>query len=325
MEFAIAIAILTLGFVIVEGGLRLFFGFGNPLLYIPDQNIGYLLSPNQRLRRMGNRIAINQYSMRSPQITPTPAPETLRIMLVGDSVANGGWWTDREQTISQLMQQQWGDRRKTIEVLNASANSWGPRNELAYLQRFGLFGSRVLVLLLNTDDLFGTSPTSIPVGRDRNYPESKPPLALIEVYSRFLSRPQIIPELQALQNEGGDRVGINLNAIEEIAAIASQNNTNFVLALTPLLREIGQPGSRDYEEKARQRLLELTQSQNIPYLDFLPLFNRQENSKNLYRDHIHLSPEGNQYIARSLCEAIRNLPLPEKEKEEDIISEIPSN
>lgn len=303
MELMIAIAVAILGIIAIELALRLFFGFGDPLLYIGDENIGYLLAPNQRVKRMGNRIAINQYSMRSPAITPTPTPETLRIMLVGDSVANGGWWTDEAQTISQLIQQNASDRGHTVEVLNASANSWNPRNELAYLQQFGLFDSRVLILLLNTDDLFGTPPTSLPVGRDRTYPDRKPLLASIEVYTRFLARPQPIPELKAIQNEGGDRAGINLKAIEEIAAIARGKQAHFFLALTPLLREI-ESSSRDYEQKARQRLLELTQNQSLSYLDFLPRFNALENPKTLYRDHIHLSPEGNQQVARSLWEAI---------------------
>ncbi|MBP0020284.1 MAG: SGNH/GDSL hydrolase family protein [Cyanobacteria bacterium SBLK] len=303
MEFIVAIAIVILGIIGIELALRLFFGFGNPLLYIGDEDIGYLLAPNQQVRRMGNRIAINQYSMRSPAITPAPAPETLRIMLVGDSVANGGWWTDENQTISQSIQQNAGDRDTIAEVLNASANSWNPRNELAYLQKFGLFNSRVLILLLNTDDLFGSPPTSIPVGRDRAYPDRKPPLALVEVYALFLARPRPIPELKAIRGEKGDRVGINLKAIAEIAAIARGQQCQFFLALTPLLREI-ESGFRDHEKKARQRLLEFTQNLGMNYLDFLPLFKALENPKTLYRDRIHLSPEGNKLVARSLWEAI---------------------
>ncbi len=112
----------------IEVGLREFFGFGNPLIYVTDEQIGYLLAPNQRTRRFGNQIEINQYSMRSPNIEQIPLPSTLRLLLLGDSIANGGWWTDQSQTISSLMMSSLGksSHYRQVEVLNASTNSWGP-------------------------------------------------------------------------------------------------------------------------------------------------------------------------------------------------------
>ena len=66
--------------IIAEIGLRLTTGLGNPPLYIADREIGYLLAPNQKLRRFGNTIATNQYSMRSREIEPSsdrihPSPQ----------------------------------------------------------------------------------------------------------------------------------------------------------------------------------------------------------------------------------------------------------
>jgi GDSL-like Lipase/Acylhydrolase family len=300
----IVLAAVFVLFLVVEASLRLLLGFGNPPLYIADEEIGYLLAPNQRLRRMGNRIEINAYSMRSPAIAPERQEGTLRVLLLGDSVANGGWWTDRVQTISHLMQEQLGKSRQQVEVLNASANSWSPRNELAYVRRFGLFEAQVVVLLINTDDLFGTAPTSLPVGRDRNYPDQKPPLALAELYSRYWVKPETIPGLAEVQAEGGDRVGFNLEAIEQLDAIALSTGAKLLLAMTPLLREIGEPGPRDYELKARERLLDFTRSRSIPYIDFWGEFNAHPQPQTLYRDHIHLSPLGNQQVSERLVIAI---------------------
>ncbi|BCL39321.1 hypothetical protein NSMS1_57680 [Nostoc sp. MS1] len=210
----IIISLITIGLIAVEIGLRSLFGFGNPLIYIGDEQIGYLLAPNQHTRRFGNQIDINEYSMRSGSIAKIPAPATLRVLLLGDSIVNGGWWTDQKNTISSLLTASLSssthDNYQQVEVLNASANSWGPRNQLAYLQRFGNFQSQVVVLVINTDDLFATAPTSLPVGRDRNYPDKKPPLALIEVWQRYIQKSQPDPELAAVQKEAGDRVGINL-------------------------------------------------------------------------------------------------------------------
>nr|WP_230967047.1 SGNH/GDSL hydrolase family protein [Nostoc commune] len=305
-------------FVVVEIGLRSLFGFGNPLVYISDEQIGYLLAPNQRTRRFGNRIEINEYSMRGSPINKTPAPSGLRVLVLGDSIANGGWWTDQTNTISTIMMRSLASSTHSnyqeVEVLNASANSWGPRNELAYLQKFSNFNAQAVVLLINTDDLFATAPTSLPVGRDRNYPNSKPPLALVEVWQRYILKQQPIPEMRAVQNEPGDRVGINLEAIGKIQALNRQTNSQFLLVMTPLLREIGEPGPRDYEIIARQRLNDYTKAQQINYIDFLPIFNSITNPQALYQDHIHLNLQGNKVVSevmeRSLLEILKEVPLP---------------
>ena len=298
------IALVLIG-ISIEVALRRLFGFGNPLLYIADDQIGYLLAPNQTVRRFGNRISINAYSMRGEAIAPTRSPESLRVMLLGDSIANGGWWTDQDQTISALLQQKLstafdGRSIQPVDVLNASANSWGPRNELAYLQTYGCFESQILILLINTDDLFATAPTPVQVGRDRNYPARQPPLALAEVIGRYLLPNPSIPELDAVRAEGGDRVGHNLDAIHRIQDVVVQNGGQFVLVLTPLLRELSNSGPRDYELKARDRLASFTHHHQIPYLDIRFILNQLDDPKQVYQDHIHFNPDGNHLIAQHI-------------------------
>ena len=321
LKFLVGVAAVVGGLIVIEASLRLL-GFGNPPLYVSDRQIGYLLAPNQQVRRLGNRMLINQYSMRTQAIAPQCPANALRILLLGDSIANGGWWTDQNATISALMERQLeegGEKKEKegkrqekqgrrdgengVEVLNASANSWGPRNELAYLQRFGTFEAQVVVLLINTDDLFATAPTSLPIGCDRNYPDHKPPLALVEVCHRFLPAAPV-PGMEQVQAEKGDRVRFNLEAIGKIGAIASQHQAQLLLALTPLRRELGETGPREYERKARQRLHDFTAAQNIAYLDFLPSFNQFEQPETLYRDHIHLSPQGNQLVSQMICQSL---------------------
>lgn len=319
----IALIFLLIGvalLVVVEVGLRLQFGFGNPLIYVADQQIGYLLAPNQKVRRFGSRININEYSMRSASTSPVRPEKTLRVLLLGDSIANGGWWTDQDDTISELIERQLqlaiaptlNTDFTQVEVLNASANSWSPRNELAYLQRFGHFSAQAIVLLINTDDLFGTAPTSIPVGRDRNYPDHKPPLALAEVFNRYVISQPPIPEMEAVTAEPGDRVGFNLEAIQKISAIAHEANSQLLLVMTPLLREVNNSGPRAYELEARQRLIDFTQAQQIPYLDFLPIFKSTPPPKALYRDHIHLSLTGNQLVTEKITQALQQIFLKPK-------------
>lgn len=292
-----AIVILSIALILLEIALRILFGFGDPLLYVGDAEIGYLLAPDQSVKRFGNRIEINEYSMRSSKFTPKPEIGTKRVLMIGDSIINGGWWTDQKDTVSELI------ARSDLEVLNASANSWSPRNELAYLKRFGTFHADVIVLVINTDDLFGTPPTALGVGRDRNYPDRKPPSAIWEVVDRYLLPAAELPvELKKIQAEGGDRVGINLDAIRQIREIANQNGAKFVLTITPLLRELT-TGSRDYELTARQRLTEVAQTEQIQFIDFLNIF-KSSDPQDLYRDHIHLSSSGNRILSDWISKAI---------------------
>jgi len=193
------VIIYTLVFLIIsvilsELFLRIKWGFGNPLIYIADPEIGYLLAPNQFTKRNGNLIYINSYFMRSGDISEGKNKDIFRIMLLGDSIVNGGWWTAQENTLSSLLEQAISLNKlnhNKIEVLNVSANSWGARNELAYLEKYGTFSSDVLILVLNTDDLFSFAPSSIQVGKALNYPDKKPLLALEEFLKKVLPYPFI--------------------------------------------------------------------------------------------------------------------------------------
>ncbi len=302
----VGLGALTVAVGLVEATLRFGYGLGRPPLYQADEHIGYLLAPNQRLRRFGNDIVINEYAMRAEAIAPSPAPHTLRIFLLGDSLANGNGWTDQRDILSARiahhMRPALPKGYDQVEAINASANSWGPRNEWAYLERYGTFGAHVLVLLLNTDDLFGTQPTPLQVGRDRGYPDHNPPLALLEVFSRF-QKQKPIPGLKEIQEEGGDRVGKNLTAIDGIYRKVQADGGQLILVLSPLKREL--PGPRDYELVARQRLTDWANQKNVPYLDLLETYQTQPEPESLYRDHIHLSPAGNELVAEAIAQSTK--------------------
>lgn len=288
------------GLILLEIGLRLLLGLGNPVLYLADREIGYLLAPQQKVRRFGNLIEINQYSLRNSAIEKQRPKDTLRVLLLGDSIVNGGWWTDQQSTISHLLETQLS-QEVTAEVLNAAANSWGPRNQLAYVQKLGTFEAQYIILLLNTDDLFALAPNSAVVGRDHHYPNRRPPLAIMELLQRFLPQSPV-PSVK----EPGDRVGFNLQAIAQIQDLGEQNQAQLLLGITPLLRETTQSGSRDYEQQARQRLAEFLAEAQVPYVDFLPVFQATDSPADLYRDHIHLSLLGNKLVVEKLRELLPN-------------------
>ncbi|NEO85380.1 MAG: hypothetical protein F6J87_14195, partial [Spirulina sp. SIO3F2] len=86
LGFWVAVATISIIFVLFECTLRWGLGFGRPVLYIADPEMGYRLRPNQRCRRLGRRIEINAYSLRGDAISLQCPADITRILLLGDSV-----------------------------------------------------------------------------------------------------------------------------------------------------------------------------------------------------------------------------------------------
>lgn len=309
MKLGLIIAIIPIVLIIIaEVLLRVTFGFGNPVLYLKDEQIGYLVAPNQKTYRNRKLIQVNQYSMRSQNIKAERNNDDLRVFLLGDSIANGGWWTDQDKTICSLLNQYLTAEKldfNQVEVLNASANSWGPRNQLAYLKKYGLFQSQILILLLNTDDFYTLKPSSLVVGKDPLYPEQKPLLALQEFQEKIFPSPTH-PDLKNRPKEKGNILKFNLEAIEKIYHLAQENNTQFILAITPLKKETLPNYSEDYRTKARKTLIDWATENKITFINFLPIFKAQENPEELYLDSIHLNWKGTELVSQTIFYSVKD-------------------
>ncbi len=175
-KFKVLVAILSL-IVVVELVLRLF-GFGNPVLYVEDPDIGYLPKANQSIYRFGNKIYYNEYHQRSDDLMADP---DYRVFMLGDSVLNGGTLIDQKDTISEILERQLNSFCNCKgEVLSASAKGWAIENEYEYLRKFGTFNSSLIIWVINEGDLYQKKN----LGRD--YP-SKPYLfALSKVFFHYL-------------------------------------------------------------------------------------------------------------------------------------------
>lgn len=308
MKLTLIIAIVPIVLIIIaEILLRATFGFGNPVLYIKDEQIGYLVAPNQKTYRNRKLIQVNQYSMRTQDIKAERNSDDLRVFLIGDSIANGGWWTDQNETISSLLDEYLTAAKldfKQVEVLNASANSWGPRNQLAYLEKYGLFQSQVLILLLNTDDFYTSKPSSLLVGKHPLYPEKKPLLGLQEFREKIFP-PPTHPDLKNQPKEKGNILRFNLEAIKKIYHLTQENNIQFILAITPLKKEALPSYSEDYRARARKTLTDWATENNITFIDFLPIFKAQENPEKLYLDSIHLNEKGTELVSQTIFNSVK--------------------
>jgi len=156
----------TLAAVVATGELTdsTVLGLGTPPLYVADTLTEYRLKPSQQLRRFGNRIELNQSSMRSNALLQQRPVYQRRVLVFGDSVVWGGAVLDQEQIATELLAQP-----GITEVGNVAVPSWGPGNWLGYAKRFGFLDATDVVLVISSHDA-ADNPSPEPFSGDRNRP-----------------------------------------------------------------------------------------------------------------------------------------------------------
>lgn len=300
-------------FVGMEVVLRIAIGLGNPVLVQADSFTGYLFKPNQKLIRVGKTIKYNQYSQRSEPITLQKPPTKLRILMLGDSVLNGGNPTDQSQTISELFKAKLFASGYPAEILNASAGSWGIGNALGYLQKFGTFNSDAVILQIGTHDLTQPTSTSAIVGKHPAFSTHPPLLATQDAWNRYIW-PHVAGKLGYILPNGDfasspisltpdQQFKQNMQHLKEIITLVRGKKIPVFVLFTPnsndLLPKFNVP---NYKSQFFQFLYFL----RVPAIDAHTAWSTLSPAtvESYYRDYVHLSVQGNQAIAQNLFQQL---------------------
>lgn len=120
------------------------FGLGDSPLLVDDPFTEYRYAPSTSYRRFGNEMSYNRWSMRSSNFPARKAfAGERRVLVICDSVVNGGTLTDQAKIATSLLQAALGS---SFTVGNISAWSWGPANQLGYIHEFGWFDVDIVIL-----------------------------------------------------------------------------------------------------------------------------------------------------------------------------------
>ncbi len=297
---------------IAEIVLRVKFGFCTAPLYISDPAFEYIYAPNQELHRFGNVIRTNELSMRSDPVSKT---DTLVVLLVGDSVINGGSLTDQDSLASSKLEKKLSTvLRKSVRVLNIAAGSWGPDNIAAYLTKYGLFNADLICLVTSSHDAHDIMSANSPVGNDPNYPAKQYRLALIELWDRYrdlvlfktneMIFPSPKPETRVpldsiarskLRSGGIRKPGKGFNpGYEALLALAQKDSIPFFIYLHPEISEVSLGAFNDQGEE----IMGFAKSHNIRLINEFDL----GISLNYYRetDVVHYNDMGQAFLAQNL-------------------------
>lgn len=287
--------------VLAEVYARVGVGLGDPTLYKADPRIEYLPLPSRTYRRFGNRVSYNAYSMRSRHFPARKSdPTELRVLVVGDSIVNGGTRTDQDALATSLLEKVLTEALgRSVIVANIAAASWGPPNFLAYLKRFGLFDADVLVVVLNSDD-YADAPTFEPL--DDRRPRHRPLLALQEVAGRWVRR-----SLRRRRNRKRQEQPVSAEAIEacmgalrEVIGMGRAAGASVLLA-----QHLSQSELENGPEAGHHEIAHLAEEMGLRPIPLGPAFAESlRKRRDPYRDRYHLNEQGQRVIARTLRDPI---------------------
>ncbi|MBD2451098.1 SGNH/GDSL hydrolase family protein [Nostoc sp. FACHB-152] len=299
-KYKILIIIIAI-LVCIEIYLRIAFGLGSPVLSQADTYTGYRFQPNQSLVRFGKKIEYNQYSQRSEPINLLKPKGNLRILMVGDSVLNGGNPIDQKQIITEQLEDKFKASGEPTEILNASAGSWGIGNHLGYLKEFGTFNSDAVILQIGTHDLTQPTSTSERVGKDPNYPNHPPLLAIQEALTRYILprflgnvnlnpfSNQEIPQLSPAQvNQQFQK---NMELFKAAVKLVREKKIPIYVLFTPNRYDlIPKPATPPYKPEFMQVLKSL----QVPIFDTYEAWSKLPTNvvATYFRDEVHLSEAG---------------------------------
>jgi len=304
--------LLILGLLVVasEGVLRYVFGFCNAPLYIEDPDFEYVLAPNQYRNRFRNVVRTNEVSMRSNPISPT---DTTVVLLIGDSVINGGNPTDHDELASTILEKQLTIHYKQpVRVLNVSAGSWGPDNAFAFLKKKGFFSADLICLVTSSHDAHDNMSHHPLVGLNPNYPNKQYDWAWVELWERYhiyyeayIEEPLnsfFAPATQHAPDDIIHKFGDVFNVgYQQLADTTRQMNVPFVIYLHPELAEIRH---RRYDTQG-QEILDFAKKNKVEVIEELRFMPPIELFRNPEYDGIHYNAKGQVFMAQHLSPILK--------------------
>lgn len=294
--------LIGLAVVISEGALRLR-GFGAPVLYVADSQMGFYPAPNQIVDRYGGRIEINAFGMRAPQYAPQKRAGSFRILMIGDSTLFGGSYVDQPELYSRRLEQQL--RRmtggRTVEVLPIGVNGWGPFHELGYIQRFGTFDADLAIITLPIGDIYRPlyGLEAMPFLNVRRPPR----LALEEVLNHLAWRLRTteigVPPVEELRWQGDQGV----HAYAGLAQLLSARGSEVMFEVLP--SEIaGTTGAVSALENGNVQRLRSAVATAGPFPVAFPVGLFRGSPGRIFHDWVHLDVDGHRWYAEYLRQEV---------------------
>lgn len=298
----------------------------------PSPTLGWELIPNLKGRgHLGSNIEINSHGLRDVEHSWDKAHGTYRILGLGDSFAFG-YGINREDTYLNKLEALFVEDDKPVEVINGGVIGYSLYQSITYLKQRGVkYHPDLVVFFYYIDDLEAVNSaekakkTSDELLQNREKVHGilsasylnnfiKNTIVLLDVRFRSLTGAEWIKSIGDRKAYLADRMrDYNINdkkrsflkeLIVELNRTCNDAGAALLIAPIPDAAQIDNP-----DMQTPYRILEQEcASLQIPFFDVTAVFEQQQDIQSLYLFPMdaHTSPKGNEIIAASLHEFIKN-------------------
>jgi hypothetical protein len=296
-KLVVIVLVFSITLIFVEIALRKVWGLGDMILFQADPAFEYIPKPNQNKVRFGNKNIYNEYSMRS---LPLNKDDTCIVLGFGDSILNGGVLTDQDSLATTIVENQLQNQGNRVRFLNISAGSWAPDNCAAYLDKYGSFKAKMIILFVSSHDAHDNMIFENIVGVHASYPDKQYPLAMVELMARY-----VMPRIMNLMSDHGkpDNLMINKNGpefnsgFEFFKNYTQKNGIPFTICLHAEKTEVEEAKFNSQGDE----ILQFCARNNIKVIKGLEIGEQPDD----FRDDIHINEKGQKRWAKVLLKEIQ--------------------
>lgn len=257
--------------------------------------MGYCLQEHQNITPNGKSYVVNWPCVRSAEPKRNEAP----IIILGDSVLNGGKYTDQSKLATSMLDRELKKIDPSVKVINASCGGWGVDNCYGFIEEFaGFIGARAVVLVLNSHDAVGKISAEEIAGT-MEFPDRQYPLAWVQLFNQFIlprfgiyTKRNVEPTDTSEGNEFSE-------GWQKFYDYCTEKDIPLIIYLHAMKNEVEEFGV--YNENG-QRIITFAKEHDIPIITDLEYIRDED-----YRDWIHLTEDGQHVIYDLLVEPLKKI------------------
>lgn len=286
-------------------------GLGNPILYETNLSYRYYPKPNQNIERFGNKIIINNLSLRTKDDWQEEDNKKIKVLFFGDSVTYGGSQVGNKDLFSSLVCAKLNKKNNSYKCGNAGVNGYGAdniNNRIIY----GALDADIYIVTLIGDSGFRSL---VNIGSTASHSELPKYLPALKEFTYWMLWKMMMHlrqndwwfEGHIDQNYNIAKLSL-INLKNTLNNIAKNNKKKVFVILHPNKEQLSAINSPDKKKLLiKYNLLKEVFMEDVNYFKSINLEEEltKLNLSDIYNDDIHLSISGHKFFSQKILNLIK--------------------